>query len=376
VIKARTWFTLFIVSLATVAATASCGSSDEATGGPSAGASGVAGGSIIAGAGRAVGRAGASSVSGGGGGGNVGSSTLGIACTADTQCGEGMVCAKANGTAFGDGGPSHGMCTMSCASNIECDAISAGALCLDFGTTADPQGYCLDGCVQGDPAGDLSTKCAGRSDFVCMDVGQDSVQTVCVPHCRSDAECGSGLFCDKTSPLGLCSKTKPPAGDPVGTPCTPSTSTNPVPNTCEGYCIRTSADNVTPVTGACVELCADGFECMYGSGSAPKPGGLCGGQLTSADFGALDLGYCLPNCSCTGDCKLDGDLCRKWPAADADLASLLGAPGVCFPVVSQSVELTCGEGGAGGAGGAGGDGAGGAGGDAVIPEAGGASGSN
>jgi len=184
------------------------------------------------------------------------------------------------------------------------------------------------------------------------------------------------LFCDKTSPLGLCSKTKPPAGDPVGTPCTPSTSTNPVPNTCEGYCIRTSADNVTPVTGACDELCADGFECMYGSGSAPKPGGLCGGQLTSADFGALDLGYCLPNCSCTGDCKLDGDLCRKWPAADADLASLLGAPGVCFPVVSQSVELTCGEGGAGGAGGAGGDGAGGAGGDAVIPEAGGASGSN
>ena len=113
---------------------------------------------------------------------------------------------------------------------------------------------------------------------------------------------------------------------------------------------------------------------MYGSGSDPVPGGFCFGVL-SDPFGALDLGFCLPNCSCSGDCQLPGDLCRKWPEEDADLAQLLGAPGVCIQDLAQSTELSCSEGGAGGAGGAGGDSAGGAGGDSAIPEAGGAAGS-
>jgi hypothetical protein len=118
---------------------------------------------------------------------------------------------------------------------------------------------------------------------------------------------------------------------------------------------------------------------MYGAGTKPTPGGFCGGQLGDVDLGAIDLAYCLPNCSCSGDCKLDGDLCRKWPDEDSDLADALGAPGVCYPVVAMSVELSCGEGGAGGAGGAsgaGGDSAGGAGGDAPEVPAAGASGGN
>ena len=86
---------------------------------------------------------------------------------------------------------------------------------------------------------------------------------------------------------------------------------------------------------------------MYGDGTNPSPGGLCAGQLFNAAPGTLDLGYCLLNCSCTSDCKFEGDLCRKWPAADADIASALGAPGLCYPTLLQSVELTCG--GAGGA---------------------------
>jgi hypothetical protein len=368
VVNARTWFTLFIISLGTVAATASCGS-DEATGGSGGN------GSIISGGGRAgsVGRAGS------GGGSNVGSTALGTECSSDAQCGDGLICAKANGTLFGGAGPSKGMCTMPCEpGGTECGALKAGAECFDFSTTAETQGYCLDACEQDTPV-DVTSKCAGRSDFVCVDLGEDAVLPFCVPHCRSDAECGTGLFCDKSSLLGLCSKTKPPAGDPVGSDCTPSATSN----TCEGYCIRTSADGVTPVTGSCVELCSGGSECMYGSGSNPAPGGFCGGAL-SDPFGAIDLGYCLPNCSCSGDCKLPGDLCRKWPDADRDLADVLGAPGVCYPVVAQSVELTCGEGGAGGAGGAGGesaggaagDSAGGAAGDSAASGAGGVSGSN
>ncbi len=107
-VKARTWFTLFIISLGTVAATASCGS-DEATG-ASAGASGVGGGGIISGAGRA----GATSRAGSGGGSSAGGSLLGGVCTSDAQCGDGLICAKTTGTTFGKGGPSNGVCTMAC----------------------------------------------------------------------------------------------------------------------------------------------------------------------------------------------------------------------------------------------------------------------
>jgi hypothetical protein len=371
VVKGRTWFTLFMVSFGTLAATVSCGS-DEATGGSSGGGNIISGGGIAGSLGHAgsVGRAG----SGGGGGSSTSSTSLGIECTSDAQCGDGMVCAKANGTLFGSGGPSLGMCTMACdtadATNAECDALKPGAACFNFGTKAAPAGYCLDSCEQGTPL-DVTSKCAGRPDFVCADLGDATAPApFCVPHCRSDAECGTGLFCDKSNLLGLCSKTKPTGTDPVGTPCTPGD----MPSTCQGACLRTSADGVMPVTGVCSELCSAGAECLYGSGSKPKPGGFCGGQLTDVEIGAIDLAFCLPNCSCTGDCTQEGDLCRKWPDADADLATLLGAPGVCYPVVAQSVELTCGEGGAGGDGAGGAAGAGGDG--SMAPGAAGASGSS
>ncbi|HYQ28241.1 MAG TPA: hypothetical protein VER04_13520, partial [Polyangiaceae bacterium] len=87
-VKARTWFALFIVSVGTIAATASCGS-DEATGGSG-------GGSIITGGGigggghpGSIGRSGF----GGGGGTSTSGSSLGAECTSDAQCGEGLICA-------------------------------------------------------------------------------------------------------------------------------------------------------------------------------------------------------------------------------------------------------------------------------------------
>jgi hypothetical protein len=361
VVNARTWFTLFIISFGTVAATASCGS-DEATGG------GGGAGSIISGGGRA----GSTGRAGSGGGTSATGISLGTTCATDAQCADGLICVKAGSGLFGGTGPSNGMCTMPCQfGGSECGAIKAGSQCFPFGTDDDPESYCLEACELGAPA-DVSAKCSGRADFVCVDVGVDDIVPLCLPHCRSDAECGTGLFCDKTSVLGLCSKTKH-TGDPIGSECDPESDTN----TCEAFCVRTSDDGVTPVTGICIELCSGGSECAYGSGTKPVPGGFCGGKFSAASS-VIDVGYCLPNCSCTGDCTMPGDLCRKWPAADADLADALGAPGVCFPNVTQTVELTCGEGGAGGAGGssgAGGDGSSGAGGDSA-PGAGGVAGSN
>ena len=335
-VKARTWFTLFMVSVSTVAATASCGS-DEGLGGAGGG------GTIISGGGNSsVGRAGGAS----GGGSSAALTNLGIECTSDAQCGGNMVCIKANSTTFGDGGPSNGMCTLKCTPNnqglpTECDTLKAGILCLDFGTTDKPAGYCLDTCeVESTPV-DIMTKCAGRSDFVCFQSSQLPAP-VCVPHCLSDAECGPNLYCDKSSPLGLCVKTKP-TGDPVGTPC--ELGGDP---TCAGVCLRLTAGSDV---GACAELCSYGGPCMFGSGNNPSPGGFCGGGLTE-DPGLIDTGYCLANCSCSGDCKFPGDLCSKWPDDLADVADALGAPGVCFPNANGTVELSCGEGGAGGAAGA------------------------
>ncbi|MET0791970.1 MAG: hypothetical protein ABW061_10660, partial [Polyangiaceae bacterium] len=179
-----------------------------------------------------------------------------------------------------------------------------------------------------------------------------AIETFCIPLCRSDLECGTGLYCNKGS--GLCSKTKPPAGDPVGTACTPATATADGSNNCEGFCIRTSADGDTPVKGVCAEFCAGLLDCGY---TGDKPGGVCFGAL-SDEFGVLDLGYCLPSCGCSTDCPFPGNLCRAWTDAQQSFVDDLGAPGLCVPPLGLegSVELSACEDGAGGAGGASGAG--------------------
>jgi hypothetical protein len=361
VVKARTWFSLFIMGVVTIAATASCGS-DEGTGGGVAGGAvidGGAGGRSGTGRGGSGGRAGASSTAGTAGTGTGGADTnqpsvsnLGAKCTTDKQCGDGMVCLTASGTEFNGGGPANGMCTLACTSQTDCTAVEPGSDCFNFGTSAAPKLYCLDGCTQGGDETTASNKCQGRGDFSCVDLSNTAVpDPFCLPLCRSDLECGTGLYCNKGN--GVCSKTKPPAGDPVGTACTPSSvaadgvTTIPGSDNCDGFCIRTTANNVTPVKGVCAEFCAGLLDCQY---TGDKPGGLCFGQL-SETFGLLDLGYCLPNCGCTDDCPFPGDLCRAWPAAQSSFADELGAPGLCIPDVTGSVELTTCADASGGAGG-------------------------
>ncbi len=358
-IKARTWLTLLMLSVGTVAATASCGS-DEATGadGGSGGGSLItAGGAGRAGSGRAgaTGRAGSNgSNTGDGGAGSepAGSGQLGAMCDNDVPCGDGLTCLTPASTALGSGGPSNGLCTLKCTDNSECDAIEAGSACVLFGGTS----YCLEACEQGEPV-DLDSKCQGRPDLVCEDLA-DPAEGIpapfCIPLCRADLECGKGLYCDPS--IGLCTKTKP-TGSPVGTACDPTAAAD----ACEGSCIRTSDTGVVPVTGRCVELCSGGLPCMYTSDAVPVPGGLCVLPL-SDEFGSFDLGVCEPNCACNSDCKLPGDQCRAWStsAAEKQYKDVLGADGLCYPNVTGSVALTCGAGGGAGAG-AGGTGAGGTG---------------
>ena len=365
-VKARTWFSLFIMAVGTIAATASCGS-DEGTG------NGVAGGTVLgdagnagssgsgmsgAGRGGSVGRAGSPSTSGTAGVGTGGTDTnppatssLGAPCTTDKQCDAGMVCLTSSSTEFNGGGPAGGMCTLACNATTDCTGVEPGSDCFNFGTDAAPKLYCLDGCTQGGDETTAANKCQGRGDFSCVDLSQTSTpEAFCIPLCRSDVECGTGLYCNKGS--GLCSKTKP-TGDPVGTACTPATTsaagaTVPGSDNCEGFCIRTTADGVTPVKGVCAEFCAGLLDCGY---KGAQPGGLCFGQLSDT-FGLLDLGYCLPSCDCTDGCPFPGDMCRAWTTAQQSFVTELGAPGLCVPDVTGSVEITTCPDGAGGEGGA------------------------
>lgn len=332
-VKARTWFTLCIIALGTIGATASCGGSDEGT----VSSAGSGGGGVIPGGGRAgtTGRAGATGSSGSTG--NVGTG-LGATCASNAQCDDGLVCITPDSTELGDGGPSLGMCTLACTSTADCAAVATGSACFEVGTD---KGYCFASCVQGE-ATVQTDKCLGRPDFACQDISETATpEAFCLPRCRADLECGDGLFCNKRS--GLCSPTKG-TGDPLGSPCTPGAAVG----TCEGVCLRTSADGVTPITGVCTELCSGVFPCKY---SGENPGGLCLGPL-SADWDVGDLGYCQPSCECSGDCTYPGDVCRAWAAGEESLATTLNAPGLCYPSVMNTVELDCGEGGAGGAGGA------------------------
>jgi len=340
VIKARTWFTLFLVSVGTVAATASCGGSDEATGG----GGGAAGGGIIgaSGKGGAVGRAGSGGAvgrAGSGGGPATGTTTaLGAVCSADSDCDAGMTCITADSSDFGPGGPSQGMCTLACTSDEQCTALDGNSGCVPFGTAADPNGFCLQKCTQGGDATTADTKCQGRPDFSCRDLAAENAAApapFCVPQCRADLECGPGLFCSPRS--GLCTKTAP-TGDPVGTPCDATADTN----TCSGICIGVpNADGSAIVSGFCADLCSGGGGCMYTSGATPSPKGYCIGAL-SQDFGIGDLGFCEPTCGCTDECTIKGDVCRGWANNDNEqqLKGVLGADGLCLPDASDSVELT------------------------------------
>lgn len=329
-VKARAWLALVLVSLGTVAATVSCGS-DETTGG---------GGLITGGSGGTVGTGGGGATAVGRGGsagssGATGSGTLGSPCLADSSCAAGLTCLLSNGTALAGGGPPDGVCTAVCSADPDCASAEPGAGCIFFDQTS-ATGYCFESCVAGQPMV-AASKCQGRPDFVCEDLSLDgSGDNFCQPQCQSDGECGPGVFCNPKD--GLCEAAKP-TGAPVGTPCDPNAATN----TCLGFCITTSAANVTPATGVCVEFCSGESECMF---TGTKAGGLCAGNNPAF----RDPGFCEPSCNCDSDCPLPGDICQAWGAsAPTQLVSDLGTAGFCFPNAVGSTELTCsgGEAGAG-----------------------------
>ncbi len=264
------------------------------------------------------------------------SGLLGSTCAADSDCGAGLTCLPSNGTELGGGGPSNGLCTQVCTTDDDCAGAEPGAGCVFFDQSS-TTGFCFESCVTGNPTS-VATKCQGRADLVCIDLSTTGAgDTFCQPQCQSDVQCGTGALCNPVD--GLCEATKP-TGDPVGTACDPNAATDK----CLGFCLPTSAANVTPATGTCVQFCSGVTECMF---TGAKAGGFCAGGNPAL----FDPGYCEPGCNCDSDCPIPGDVCQAWGtgALFTQLETDLGTAGFCFPNALGSTELTCsgGEAGAG-----------------------------
>ncbi|HEU4582809.1 MAG TPA: hypothetical protein VFS67_31340 [Polyangiaceae bacterium] len=259
-------------------------------------------------------------------------SVVGAGCHNDADCGNGLGCITAGGAQLAGSGPAGGYCSASCGSDAACQAIDPGSRCIGLAG----QNVCARTCESRDPRPGLA-KCLNRDDLACVSVAAQRLEPpgdgpqagLCIPVCQSDAQCGPGLFCNLSS--GLCSS-QPPAGDPLGSPCTG-------PDSCAG--------------GVCLPL-GDGFEsvcsafCRFGApgcgfdDSAAQPGAGCVFSLVAGE-GAGDRGLCLTLCQTALDCHETGAVCipiaegsdtrtcvvRAAPAPDP------GAPGTGVPIGSE-----------------------------------------
>jgi hypothetical protein len=285
---------------------------DGGDAGPSGG-SGGSGGS----AGAAGGSAGAAGGSAGGSGGSgATSSSLGVECASDADCGGApLVCLTSDGNELGGGGPAHGVCSADCSqNNAACGDIDPLSFCVvtdDKGTTdsSDDTAYCFPGCPMGSAVAPQD-KCLGRPDLACAASAAPPVG-FCLPSCRNDADC-DGRVCDLSS--GLCADQRD-GTLPIGAECTDSSQ-------CEGFCL-----DITPTYSVCSGVC------RIGAGGCGEPSDATAPQQAACLLSQVpnlssvgDAGFCVELCGCNDDCAHPAGVCE-----DLSLSSLVGQPGMCFP---------------------------------------------
>ncbi len=217
---------------------------------------------------------------------------LGIECTADGDCGVGLICLTAAGnTPVLGGGPAQGYCSKNCASDADCPGNAS--LCAL--PAAGQMGVCLLTCDLGPDLMFLDdmldpTKCHGRYDVRCANV--TNTATACVPTCGKDDECPAGRVCDPR--VAVCVD-KAHTGLPSGSKCDPKAMTPE----CAGLCVNFSGG-----TTSCSSPCALGGEItdpttVNDCGGLEK--GLC--VYSPTGNGAGDFGFCAPGCSLQSDCQ-------------------------------------------------------------------------
>lgn len=242
-------------------------------------------------------------------------SDLGIACSANADCGDGLSCMQADTNAFWGGGPANGMCTLTCASDFDCLAVDSNSVCIP--TSADAvDGTCVPACTPGD--GLLGeTKCGGRLDMACLDL--DTI-AICLPMCGTDADCGDGRFCDLG--FGNCVD-EPLSGDSIGTACDPAAEENECST---GYCLGLNDE-----FGMCSGACRTGtIGCGSGSAMPEDPGEpICLALGTGVGVDG-DFGSCIQRCNCDLDCLHPDALCWAQGDTEEEAIAAFGTIGLCI----------------------------------------------
>ena len=256
---------------------------------------------------------------------------IGKKCAADADCGGGTgKCLTSKGKGFFDGGPANGYCTVDCTDwlkavqalpetggaagqaalplpypcqpdadiNTQADNAKIQHYCLNISDSdTEIKGTCVELCEFGNPEftfdGKLDAgKCKGRNDVGCYPLTDDKGEltlSFCRPACQSDAQCGSGSYCDRTA--GVCQTGARPGGKlKNGEPCdVPAQGATESP--CEGYCVQVSSAN--PGKGTCFDPCiADDIEQVAASSCGGLDNGLClVGLFNPLEDGTKDDSY-------------------------------------------------------------------------------------
>lgn len=338
------------------------GSGNAATGGTSSSGSGGSGATPSTGGtgrggtggsgndgtgGSTGGTGGGVSGSGGSAGAAITTDNIGAGCSADADCGSGLVCITSTSTILGDGGPAGGLCSRVCTGDLEC---GNNAYCIPL-QEGDTSGYCIEACQLGSSG---APKCHQRANVACSLLGLIPTATTCttsddcgtaqlcdteegvcgdivpgcLPTCAGDFDCEDGQHCSFST--GLCTAGSA-SGLGIGELCDPAAATDP----CSGFC---SASNAEGTEGVCSALCSlnpDLIGCGFDGEGEAEAGCLFVTRLTE-DAGIGDVGLCGALCDCNDDCNAESDRCMD--ETDGTILSVFGRNGYCRPLASDETE--------------------------------------
>lgn len=230
---------------------------------------------------------------------------LGASCNTDADCGS-LVCLKpTDDLAIFGGGPGNGYCSSTCTTDDDCP----GGVCLGDGADA----RCVESCIVGDPMLEFldseldRTKCHGREDARCQTVNNNDI---CVPTCRSDADCGSRK-CDPR--VAACVDTVN-TGLGRGEACDQMN----MPPDCAGVCVA-----FTDGPSMCSNWCTlGGVDLEAECGGLTS--GLCVFSPTGHELG--DSAFCTEACSLHSDCLNPTFWCQSIGGITGDVVP----NGFCF----------------------------------------------
>jgi hypothetical protein len=245
---------------------------------------------------------------------------IGAACETDADCPVGpggeapLTCITQTSTAFGEGGPQGGYCSLPCTDSAECGAIDGPSACNT------EIGYCFRLCQPGES----QAKCSSPYQ-ACLPADPEQGIGVCLPVCTSDLSCGEGLFCNLTDQNGVLCTPEQRTGGEIGAPCTDATAATDCKS---GLCVSFGGANPGSF---CSDFCTFG-NFQEGCGFSPESGApretLCG--LTADPAGDIgDLGLCVELCDEAADCGQADWECEIFP--DEELQTAFTRLGQCVP---------------------------------------------